>query len=91
MANSHGAEVAARLRLPLMRAGFPIYDRAGAHLRQWIGYRGSRETVFELSNLLTGAERQIAPYRSIFWAGTPREDEQSFAGPAVGQTGRARA
>ena len=75
VANSHGAEIAARLGLPLVRAGFPLYDQAGAHLRQWIGYRGSRETVFELANRLAAHYREIVPHRSIYWAGTPRETE----------------
>ncbi len=82
LTNSHGVAVAERLGVPLVRTGFPIYDRAGAHLRQWIGYRGSRETVFELANAIATSERLIPPYRSRYWAGTPREREAAAGGPA---------
>ncbi len=79
VANSHGAQIASRLALPLMRAGFPLYDQAGAHLRQWVGYRGTSRTLFELTNHLAAHYQEIAPYRSIYWEGTPREAE-----PGVG-------
>jgi len=73
--NSHGAEIARRLKVPLLRAGFPLYDIAGGHARAWIGYRGSRQTLFEMSNLLQSHRQEIKPHRSIFWDGTPRMAE----------------
>jgi len=73
--NSHGAEIARRLKLPLLRAGFPLYDIAGGHTRAWIGYGGSRQTVFEIANLLQTHRQEIQPHRSIFWDGTPRMAE----------------
>ena len=76
ISNSHASEPAARLGLPLLRTGFPLYDQAGAFARTWVGYRGSRQAVFDLANLLSGARREIAPYRSIYWQNTPRADEQ---------------
>lgn len=76
LSNSHAGEAAARLGLPLLRTGFPLYDQAGAYARTWVGYRGSRQAVFDLANLLSGARREIAPYRSIYWQNTPRADEQ---------------
>ncbi len=75
IANSHAAEAALRLGRPLLRAGFPLYDQAGGHTRAWVGYRGTRQAVFDLTNLLSGSRREPAPYRSIFWQGTPRADE----------------
>jgi nitrogenase molybdenum-iron protein alpha/beta subunit len=78
-ANSHGAPVARRLGVPLLRAGFPLYDMAGAHARQWIGYRGSRQAVFDLANLLAAHRQTVEPYRSIYWQGGPRDDEQAAA------------
>jgi nitrogenase molybdenum-iron protein NifN len=73
--NSHGAEIAARLGTPFLRAGFPIYDSYGAHARSWSGYSGSRQTLFDIANLLAAHYREIAPYRSRYWQGTPRELE----------------
>ncbi len=51
-ANSHAAGLAERLHLPLVRIGFPIYDRLGEfrHTRQ--GYAGMRDTLFELGNVM---------------------------------------
>jgi len=57
IANSHGAAVAARLGCPLYRAGFPVLDRLGTPQRVSIGYRGTRNLLFDLANhLLSGAE-----------------------------------
>lgn len=79
IANSHAAETASRLGLPLVRAGFPLYDEYGAAARRWVGYQGSRSTLFHLANTLATAWREIAPYRSVFWRGTPREAEAGAA------------
>ena len=73
--NSHGTEIARRLKTAQLRAGFPIYDSYGAHARTWIGYAGSRQILFDIANLLAGHYREIAPYRSRYWQGTPREHE----------------
>ncbi len=75
IANSHGTDIAERLGLPLLRAGFPLYDAVGGHAKTWVGYRGSRQTLFEIANLLLGRRHEIAPYRSIFWQDGPRASE----------------
>ena len=75
VANSHGAEIAKRLKTALFRAGFPIYDSYGAHARALVGYAGSRQTLFDLANLLAGQYREIEPYRSRYWQGTERDAE----------------
>ncbi|NKN31795.1 nitrogenase iron-molybdenum cofactor biosynthesis protein NifN [Marichromatium bheemlicum] len=65
VANAHGVQSAARLGIPLLRAGFPQFDRLGGFRRTWIGYQGTRDTLFELANLLLELERgEIHPYRS---------------------------
>ncbi|MCR6629173.1 MAG: nitrogenase iron-molybdenum cofactor biosynthesis protein NifN [Magnetospirillum sp.] len=73
--NSHGADIAARLGVPLLRAGFPLYDIYGGPAQCWVGYGGSRQTLFHLANLMTAYHQEIAPYRSVYWQGTPRELE----------------
>lgn len=63
--NSHGVHTAERLGLPLLRAGFPQYDRVGGYTRTWIGYSGTRATLFDLANLILSLEKgEIHPYRS---------------------------
>ena len=67
IANSHGVESARRLCIPLLRAGFPQYDTLGGYQRTWIGYRGTRQSLFDLANILLTLERgEIHPYRSIY-------------------------
>ncbi|MCE1185889.1 nitrogenase iron-molybdenum cofactor biosynthesis protein NifN [Zoogloea sp.] len=67
--NSHAVASAARLGVPILRIGFPQYDLVGGYTRTWIGYRGSRQTLFDLANLLLEHHEEhhvIAPYRSLF-------------------------
>ncbi|MBK7900420.1 MAG: nitrogenase iron-molybdenum cofactor biosynthesis protein NifN [Azonexus sp.] len=67
IANSHAAETAGRLGLPLMRAGFPQYDHVGGYARTWVGYRGSRQALFDLANLMLRQHHELEPYRSFYW------------------------
>jgi nitrogenase molybdenum-iron protein NifN len=63
--NSHALHTAERLGVPLLRAGFPLYDQVGGYLRTWIGYQGTRQTLFDLANILLTLEKgAIPPYRS---------------------------
>lgn len=65
--NSHAEHSARRLGVPLLRAGFPLYDRLGAHQRCWTGYRGTSQLLFDLANLLLeGGHHEIAPYHSCY-------------------------
>lgn len=80
--SSHCAQLAERLNLPLLRAGFPLYDRVGAYARPWIGYRGARQALFDFANLILGQHHDIPAYRSRFWQDGPRERESDR--PAAG-------
>ncbi|MDR3214470.1 MAG: nitrogenase iron-molybdenum cofactor biosynthesis protein NifN [Azoarcus sp.] len=70
--NSHGVETARRLDLPLLRAGFPQYDWVGGYARTWVGYRGSRQALFDLANLLQSRHHDPKPYSSLYWQNGPR-------------------
>jgi nitrogenase molybdenum-iron protein NifN len=75
--NSHGVESAKRLNIPLLRAGFPQYDLLGGYQKTWIGYRGSRHTLFDLANIMLTLEKgEISPYRSIY---TQKSDYREVA------------
>jgi nitrogenase molybdenum-iron protein NifN len=50
LANSHGAVMSEQLGLPLMRIGFPIFDRFGEFRRVRQGYAGIRDNLFEIAN-----------------------------------------
>jgi nitrogenase molybdenum-iron protein NifN len=65
--NSHAADTAHRLGLPLYRAGFPQYDLIGGYQKLWIGYRGTRQTLFDLANIMvTHGHHEMPAYRSIY-------------------------
>ena len=43
----------------------PLYDQVGGYQRTWIGYQGTRQTLFDLANILLTREKgEIRPYRS---------------------------
>ena len=64
--NSHGVQTAARLGVPLLRAGFPQHDHFGGHARTWVGYLGTRQALFDFANVFSVHRRQIPAYRSRF-------------------------
>jgi nitrogenase molybdenum-iron protein NifN len=50
--HSHGRQAAQRLNKPLLRIGFPVFDRIGNAHRRMVGYRGSMDLIFEIANLM---------------------------------------
>jgi len=79
--NSHAADTSARLGVPLLRAGFPQYDLIGGYQKLWVGYRGARQTLFDLANLLLlQAHHGIRPYRSFLSVkdGAPAGGDAAF-------------
>jgi nitrogenase molybdenum-iron protein NifN len=80
--NSHGLHTSERLGIPLLRAGFPQYDLVGGYTRTWIGYQGTRATLFDLANLLLRLEKgEIHPYRSTLkqWPANERHGDVKHA------------
>jgi nitrogenase molybdenum-iron protein NifN len=77
--SSHAVPAARRLGLPILRAGFPQYDLVGGYQKTWVGYRGTRQTLFDLANLVLEhhGQHEIQPYRS------------RYAGKDVGTAGAA--
>jgi nitrogenase molybdenum-iron protein NifN len=50
--HSHGRQAAERLKIPFHRAGFPMFDRLGAGHQLSVGYRGTRDLIFTIANLI---------------------------------------
>ena len=86
VSNSHAAPAAQRLQIPLLRAGFPQYDRVGGYTRTWVGYRGARQALFDVANLFLENHHDTPAHRSIFWTGTARDSEVRPA-PGTGLVG----
>lgn len=61
LTHSHGRQAAERLGLPLVRVGLPMFDRIGAAHRVLVGYRGTRETLFEWANTLIDCLHEANP------------------------------
>jgi nitrogenase molybdenum-iron protein NifN len=66
--HSHGRQAAQRLGKPLLRIGFPVFDRIGNAHRRMVGYRGSMELIFEIANLMLD---QVAHHHAGDWPLTP--------------------
>jgi len=56
--HSHGRQAAARLKIPFYRAGFPMFDRIGAGHQLSVGYRGTRDLIFNIANLVIADREQ---------------------------------
>jgi len=50
--HSHGRQMAEHLGKPLLRIGFPVFDRVGNSHRRYVGYRGTMNLIFEIANLM---------------------------------------
>jgi nitrogenase molybdenum-iron protein NifN len=72
--NSHAVASAERLGIPILRAGFPLYDIIGGYQKTWIGYRGTRQALFDLANLVINfAHEEIEVYHSPYAQKLPSE------------------
>jgi nitrogenase molybdenum-iron protein NifN len=61
LTHSHGRQAAERLGIPLYRIGLPMFDRLGAAHRTTIGYRGTRDLIFDLANVFLAASHGRGP------------------------------
>jgi nitrogenase molybdenum-iron protein NifN len=59
--HSHGRQAAERLGIPLFRAGLPCFDRLGANHRLSVGYRGTRDLIFQVGNVFLEHTHEGAP------------------------------
>lgn len=79
--NSHAVDTAERLGVPILRAGFPLYDIIGGYQKTWIGYRGTRQTLFDLANLVINhSHEEIPAYHSIYGQ-KPASERQTATPP----------
>lgn len=81
ISNSHAAESSRRLGVPLLRAGFPQYDLIGGYQRLWVGYRGTRQALFDLANMVVQhGHHETEPYVSMYSQRTGERRAASAAG-----------
>jgi nitrogenase molybdenum-iron protein NifN len=61
VSHSHGRQASQRLGVPLLRVGFPIFDRLGSQHKCRILYEGARDLIFEVANIFEGVPREATP------------------------------
>jgi len=59
--HSHGRQASERLGIPLFRIGLPVFDRLGAGHQVSVGYRGTRDLIFEVGNLFLASAHDPTP------------------------------
>lgn len=59
--HAHGRQMAERLELPFVRMGVPTFDRLGAAHRLTVGYRGTRDLIFEIGNVFLANAHEHTP------------------------------
>jgi len=83
LTHSHGRQMAQRLDIPFLRVGLPLFDRLGAAQRVSVGYRGTRDLIFEIGNLfLANAHELAAPSHDHATAAVP-ESQHATASAAA--------
>lgn len=71
--HSHGRQAAERLEIPLYRMGLPMFDRLGAGHRVSVGYRGTRDLVFDIGNVFMADAHEPGPDT---WRPVPQVEEE---------------
>ena len=59
--SSKGFSIARRLKVPLIRVGFPIHDRIGGQRVLHLGYRGAQELFDRIINSLLEVKQETSP------------------------------
>jgi nitrogenase molybdenum-iron protein NifN len=85
--HSHGRQAASRLKIPFHRLGIPMFDRLGAGHKLSVGYRGTRDLIFQVANLLIEDREQnheVTPdkWRNP-WGAPASGDDAEEAGAAI--------
>ena len=59
--HSHGRQMAERLDIPFLRMGIPMFDRLGAAHQVTVGYRGTRDLLFQIANIFMAEAHEPGP------------------------------
>ncbi|MFN3813209.1 MAG: nitrogenase iron-molybdenum cofactor biosynthesis protein NifN [Aquificaceae bacterium] len=60
LGNTNLRHVANKMKAPHYRVGIPIFDKLGHFLKGYIGYEGTANLLFELSNLLMERDEEMS-------------------------------
>jgi len=81
--HSHGRQAAERLKIPFHRAGIPMFDRLGAGHELSIGYRGTRDLIFKVSNLIIADHEENHEPTPDTWRGGELHSHGAGGSPAA--------
>lgn len=59
--NSKGYYIARRLKIPLVRVGFPVHDRFGAQRYMHVAYKGTQQLLDRITNALIEYKQENSP------------------------------
>jgi nitrogenase molybdenum-iron protein NifN len=76
--HSHGRQAAERLGIPFHRAGLPMFDRLGAAHAVSVGYRATRDLIFEIGNIFLANMHEPHPDS---WRTAPEDSGATEAKP----------
>ena len=79
--HSHGRQAAERLNIPFYRAGFPMFDRLGAGHQLSVGYRGTRDLIFDIANLIIADHEDNHQATPDTWRTDERRSRRSWSMP----------
>ena len=65
ISNFYGLLVSKKKDIPIYFAGFPIKNRLGYHLKSFIGYRGTRDFLFDIANIFLDIEEEESSIKII--------------------------
>ena len=66
--HAHGRQASERLGKPLLRIGFPVFDRIGNAHKRMVGYRGTMDFIFEFANTMLA---NMGHHHASDWPLTP--------------------
>ncbi|SFK02007.1 nitrogenase iron-molybdenum cofactor biosynthesis protein NifN [Methylocapsa palsarum] len=81
--HSHGRQAAERLNIPFHRMGLPMFDRLGAGHLLSVGYRGARDLIFNISNLIILDHEQNHEPTPMTWSGGAHDPGASTKTPST--------
>ena len=82
--HSHGRQAAARLKIPFHRIGIPMFDRLGAGHKLSVGYRGARDLIFQVANLLIADREENHEVTPESWRNPWGDDGAEIASDEAG-------
>ncbi|MCW2285233.1 nitrogenase molybdenum-iron protein NifN [Rhodoblastus acidophilus] len=77
--HSHGRQAAERLKIPFHRMGIPMFDRIGAAHEVSVGYRGTRDLIFKIANLVIAHREANTHVTPDTWRNPWAADENGAA------------